>query len=136
MIRQRVDWGGNMSGLEHSGSKIRKLLPAWLSQAQSDVAAKAAADAAVVRLMDLPRRVPATPMERRLSAVLKAVGPVSVAGLVKRVAAELYRDELRKGAGVLDIGLLGDRLFNRDILQELKAGDGILWEIKQEPEIG
>lgn len=37
-----------------------------------------------------------------------------------------------KGAAVLDIGLFGDRLFNRDIIQELRAGDGIFWEIKAE----
>ena len=63
---------------------------------------------------------------------LKEAGSSSLAVLVKRVSGELYRDELRKGAAVLDIGLFGDRLFNRDIVQELRAGDGILWEIEAE----
>jgi hypothetical protein len=52
---------------------------------------------------------------------------------VKRVAADLYAEELRKGASVLDIGLYGDRLFNQDVVRELKAADGILWEIKRDP---
>ena len=63
---------------------------------------------------------------------LKEAGSSSLAVLLKRVSGELYRDELRKGAAVLDIGLFGDRLFNRDIIQELRAGDGIFWEIKAE----
>jgi hypothetical protein len=79
--------------------------------------------------------LPATPVEQRLIAALKEAGPVSFATLVKRVAADLYAEELGKGAGVLDIGLFGDRLFSREVVRELKAGDGILWEIKQEREI-
>jgi hypothetical protein len=44
----------------------------------------------------------------------------------------LYREELRNGASVLDIGLFGSRFFTRDVVRELKAGDGILWEIREE----
>jgi len=85
--------------------------------------------------MNPPRRAPITPIETRLSAALKNLGSVSPTRLVKTVAADLYAEELRQGAGVLDIGLLGHCLFERDILRELKAGDGILWEIKPDREI-
>jgi hypothetical protein len=117
-----------MDGLERSKSKIRDLLPASLKRGESGVSLSAA----VVQLIDSPRRLPATPIEQRLSSALKEAGPISLANLVKRVAAELYSDELRRGAGVLDIGLIGDRLFNRDIVRELNAGNGILWEIIQQ----
>ena len=114
-----------MTGLERSGSIMRNLFAA-----KSGGAFRAEADAAMVRLIDSPRRLPATPIEQRLSSALKEAGPIPVALLVKKVAAELYGDELRKGAAVLDIGLIGDHLFNRDIIRELDAGNGILWAIK------
>jgi hypothetical protein len=117
-----------MDGLERSKSKIRDFLPVSLRREASGVSLSAA----VVQLVDSPRRLPATPIEQRLSSALKETGPISLASLVKRVAAELYSDELRQGAGVLDIGLIGDRLFNRDIIRELDSGNGILWEIKQQ----
>jgi hypothetical protein len=117
-----------MDGLERSKSKIRDLLPASLKRGESSVSFSAA----VVQLIDSPRRLPATPIEQRLLSALKEAGPISLANLVKRVAAELYSDELRRGAGVLDIGLIGDRLFNHDIVRELNAGNGILWEIIQQ----
>ena len=56
------------------------------------------------------------------------------ATLVKTAAKDLYLEELRQGAGILDIGLFGDGLFNRDLVRELLSGDGVLWEIKQERE--
>ena len=124
-----------MTRLERSGSKIRRLFPVSLHRERSSGALRTEADAEVVRLIESPRRLPTTPIEQRLVSALKEAGPVPVSSLVKRVAAELYADELRGGAGVLDIGLLGDRLFNRDIIRELKTGDGILWEIRQEREI-
>jgi hypothetical protein len=124
----------NMDGLERSRFKMRHLLPGSLGQAKSGRAFKDEADATVVRLIDSPRRLPETSIEQRLAFALKETGPISVASLVKRVASELYSDELRKGAGVLDIGLIGERLFNRDIIRELKTGNGILWEMKQQRE--
>ena len=117
-----------MDRLERSKSKIRDFLPASLSRGESGVSL----GAVVVQPLDSPRRLPATPIEQRLSSALKEMGTISLGSLVKRVAAELYGDELRRGAGVLDIGLIGDRLFNHDIVQELNAGNGILWEIKQQ----
>jgi hypothetical protein len=117
-----------MDGLERSKSKLRDFLPALLRRGETGVSMSAA----VVQLIDSPRRLPATPIEQRLWSALKETGPILFVRLVKRVAAELYSDELRQGAGVLDIGLIGDRLFNRDIIRELNAGNGILWEIKQQ----
>jgi hypothetical protein len=87
---------------------------------------------ATVRSIESPRRLPETLIEERLAKRLKETGAISLLALVSGVAADLYGDELRKGAGVLDIGLFGSRLFSGDVMQELKAGDGILWEIKPE----
>ena len=123
-----------MTGSEAAKRHMRKLFPASLSRTKFDGDFKPAADVAIVRLLDSPLRLPATPVEQRLLAKLKA-GPVSFENLVQVVAADLYKEELRKGAGVLDIGLFGGRLFNNDIVRELKAADGILWEIYQEQEI-
>jgi hypothetical protein len=108
------------------------LLPG--SSSRSSRAASVGGNTAIVRLIDSPRRSPATQIEQQLMSALKRVGPVSSANLVKTVAADLYAAELRKGAAVLDIGLFGGRLFTRDIIRELHAGDGILWDIKPEKE--
>jgi hypothetical protein len=121
-----------MGGLERSRLRMRNLLPGSLSQVKSAPALKGKADATIVRLIDSPCRLPETPIEQRLAYTLRSTGPISVAGLVKRVASELYSDELRKGAGVLDIGLIGDRLFNRDVFRELNAANGTLWKMEQE----
>ena len=123
-----------MTGSEAAKRHMRKLFPASLSRTKLEGAFKPAADVAIVRLIDSPLRLPVAPIERRLLAKLKA-GPVSFEKLVRLVAADLYKEELRKGAGVLDIGLFGGRLFNNDVVRELKAADGILWEIYQEREI-
>jgi hypothetical protein len=124
-----------MTGSEAAKRQMRKLLfPASLGHTKFNDAFKPAADVAIVRLIDSPLRLPATPIEQRLLAKLKA-GSVSFENLVQIVAADLYKEELRKGAGVLDIGLFGGRLFNSDIVRELKAADGILWKIYQEREI-
>jgi hypothetical protein len=84
---------------------------------------------AVVGLLNHPRGVPQSPIQQALLRALKETSSVSLPVLVKRVVGELYRDELRQGAAALDIGLFGDRLFNRDVVRELEAGNGILWEI-------
>ena len=90
----------------------------------------------VVRLMGIPQRPPVTAFEQRVISKLTETGPVSLANLVKEVAGEVYAEELRKGSGVLDIGLFGSRLFSGEVVQELKGGDGILWEIIPERESG
>ena|SRR5919108_2541212 len=87
---------------------------------------------AKIQLIDSSTPVAGNADRARLWSALKETGPILLANLVKRVAAELYKDELLQGAGVLDIGLIGDRLFNRDIIRELDPGKEILWEIKQQ----
>jgi hypothetical protein len=121
-----------MTRLEITGWKIRKLFPGSLGQQNSYGASRNEADAAVVRLIASPRRLPATRIEQRLVSALKKTGSVSIAGLVNAVAAGLYAEELRNGAAALDIGLFGSRLFHSDIIRALKAEDGVLWEIRHE----
>jgi len=91
---------------------------------------------AVVRLMDTPQRLPVTAFEQRVITKLTEKGPLSLGNLVKAVAGEVYAEELRKGSGVLDIGLFGSRLFSSDVIRELEDGNGVLWEILREQEIG
>jgi hypothetical protein len=109
-----------------------KLFPDSVRRVNYASTGRAQLDAAAVRLIEAPRRRPETTIEQRLAARLKETGPMSVSALVTGVAADLYRDELRNGAGVLDIGLFGSRLFSADVIHELRAGDGILWRIEQE----
>ena len=109
-----------------------KLFSGSARGADSAGATRVQLETAAVRLIEAPRRRPETAIEQRLATRLKATGPMSVSALVSTVAADLYSDELRKGAGVLDIGLFGSRLFSGDVIQELRAGDGILWQIERE----
>ena len=85
-----------------------------------------------VRLLEPVQRLPITPVERLAIRRLKGTGSMPFNQLVALVAKDLYHEELRAGAGVLDIGLFGSGLFTRDVTRDLKAGDGILWKIKQE----
>ena len=121
-----------MTKFEPAGWQMLKPFRAPSNRPSFDDALKPSPGAAIVQQIDSPHRFPATPIEHRLISVLKKVGAVSLEKLVKTVAADLYAEELRKGAGVLDIGLFGSRLFNDDVVRELNAGDGILWEIKSE----
>ena len=113
---------------------MRKLFAGSLSRSNWAGPFKAKAEGGIVQVIDSPPRLPATPLERRVVSTLKRAGAVSFENLVKNVADELYAEELHKGSGVLDIGLFGSRLFNSDVVRELKAADGILWEIKDERE--
>ena len=120
-----------MTVLQRSGWKMARLFHGLSSQTDTESAVSAKTDAAVVRLIDPPRRLPESPIEQRLISTLGETGSVSFARLVDAVSADLYAEELRTGAGALDIGLFGSRLFNGDVIRELKAGDGILWKIKE-----
>ena len=123
-----------MTKLEATGWRIRQLFPGVLGGRRTDPEVATDAGSALVRLLDSSPS-PQTPIQRALMAALKEAGSVSLEALVKRVTAELYREELRKGAAVLDIGLFGDRLFNRDVVHEVRAGNGIFWEIKPYREV-
>jgi hypothetical protein len=123
-----------MTRSEPIRGKMRRFFHGSLSQRKSAHFNSVKTDRAVVRLIAAPRREPMTPIEQRLITMLKNVGPIPFATLVKTAAKDLYIEELRQGAGVLDIGLFGNGLFNRDLVRELMSGDGVLWEIKQERE--
>ena len=82
-----------------------------------------------VRLIADAERAPKAPIEAQISATLKEAGTLSYDGLVQRVVTDLYRAELRRGAAVLDIGIFGSRLFERDVVSALKTSDGVLWVI-------
>lgn len=84
-----------------------------------------------VRPLGSSRTLATTPIEKFVVAALKDQGPTSLGTLIERVARQIYLDEIRNGAWALDIGLHGSGLFIREVAEELKAGDGTLWEIKQ-----
>lgn len=82
-----------------------------------------------IRLLQASRS-PTTPVERLAVEILKCEGRTSLTKLVERVARELYFDEVRKGAAVLDIGLFGPGLFVPNVVGELRLAEGILWKIE------
>ncbi len=86
-----------------------------------------------VRLIKNPAR-PTTRIERASLAVLSETGETSFDALVARVAAELYREEIRRGAWAVDLGLLGSRLFVTDVVRSLDRYNGLLWELVRDPE--
>ncbi len=89
-----------------------------------------APDGATIRLL-AASRPPATHVERLAIDILKREGSISFTKLLERVARELYSDEVRSGAWVLDIGLYGPNLFVPDVILELESGNGILWKFEQ-----
>ena len=84
----------------------------------------------IVRLQPGSRE-PVTSVEQMAVSLLASKGPMPLHTLAERVASELYKEELHKGAGVLDIGLFGSRLFKDDVIREIESADGILWEIER-----
>lgn len=85
-----------------------------------------------VRLLESAARLPTTPVEQWTVNCLKRGGPTPFSELVNQVADQLYLDEILHGGAALDIGLFGPKLFRSEVATELKAGDGILWKIRQE----
>jgi hypothetical protein len=71
-----------------------------------------------------------TPVERLAVSTLRREGAMPLPALAKLVASDLYVDALRHGAWVIDIGVFGRDIFVPDVARELKAADGILWEIE------
>jgi hypothetical protein len=120
-----------MAGLQHSG-KLGRLFTTPMKRSDDAVLAVAQAENGVVRLLDCPSQPTGSPVQQRLLAALNRSGAASVSSLVHAIAQDLYIEELRMGAGVLDIGLFGSRLFHNDVIQELWAGDGRLWQIGKE----
>jgi hypothetical protein len=85
----------------------------------------------IVRL-ESGSREPVTPVEQLAVSLLASKGPMPLHTLAERVASELYRQELGKGAQVLDIGLFGSRLFLGDVIGEIEARNGTLWRIENQ----
>ena len=82
-----------------------------------------------VRLISPPARAGETDIALKLISVLKNEGAVSFRLLVYRIAKDLYDEELRRGAAAVDIGIFGSRLFEPEVAQSLRAGNGMIWEI-------
>lgn len=88
-----------------------------------------------VHLIERPARAPSNQLEHLIVSILRTKGAVPFDSLVKQAAAELYREEMRNGAGVLDIGLFGSSLFSAEVAGEVKARDGELWQIDKPAEL-
>jgi hypothetical protein len=88
---------------------------------------------AMVQLIEPVSSQIASPIERAAIENLKQQSPLSLDQLVQRVAAQLYRDELRHGAAAVDIGLLGSEIFVPEVMGEIQARNGSLWRIEKYP---
>jgi hypothetical protein len=119
----------NLTEVKPAGWHMWKILSGAAQRRSGDSVVRPAAEAGSVRLIEPPPRGPATPVECQIVSALKSAGVVSYDRLVQGVAEVFYTEELRRGAGVLDIGLLGSRLFTREVIGALDAANGILWEI-------
>lgn len=86
-----------------------------------------------VERLERPLRSPTTQMERRVLAALSHESRLALDVLVDRVAADLYRDELKRGGWVADIGFIGSALFRADVRRALDAATGMLWTIGTVP---
>ena len=102
-----------------------------LTQRDASRSANDIARELVVRLIEPIPRAPVTPVEQSAVASLKDKGVVDMDHLVKRVASDLYYEEIRNGASVLDIGLFGRKLFISGVAAEIQKGDGNLWRIQK-----
>jgi hypothetical protein len=82
-----------------------------------------------VRLLEPAVAASIGAVEQTTLGMLKEEGEAPLDALAERVASELYREELRQGGWVVDLGLVGSELFIPEIIRSLKARDGVLWRI-------
>ena len=68
--------------------------------------------------------------ERMVCQILSEGCTLSAAELVKSVAEQMYSDELRHGAWVVDIGVWGPAIFDPDARQLLESMVGRCIEAK------
>jgi hypothetical protein len=80
-----------------------------------------------VQPFDASVRKAATPLERMILDLLDREGPKNFTEIVNRIAKQIYRDELCHGAAVIDIGLLGTKLFEAEVVAALNRGVGVWW---------
>lgn len=126
----------NITEVKPAGWQVWKIFPgASLRRCRAGVARSETKERSV-RLMEPPSRAPVTLIESRVISLLIKDGVISFDRLVQRIADELYQEELRRGAGALDIGLFGSRLFDRDVVDALGGADGILWKVAWDAEHG
>ena len=114
-----------MTDSKVSGRHIWRIFSAASHREARDPASKTVS----VRLIANAQCGPKTSIETLIAATLKEAGSLSYEGLIQRVVTDLYQAELRRGAAVLDIGIFGSRLFERDVVSALKISDGVLWVI-------
>lgn len=69
-------------------------------------------------------------VELLVTSMLERAHTLPLNRLVARIAEELSREELRY-AWVLDIGVLGNRLFVSSVAKEIANGNGSLWRIQE-----
>lgn len=118
-----------MTDLQRSRGFLPKIFSFARGKTDSSDAASGISTGPIVRLVNTRRREAVTVIELQIISMLKEAGSVSHDHLVQRVARDLYEGELRRGAAVVDIGLFGSRLFEREVVETLKHGDGALWDI-------
>ena len=118
-----------MTDLQRSRGFLPKIFSFARGKTDSSDAASGITTGPIVRLVNTRRREAVTVIELQIVSMLKEAGSVSHDHLVQRVARDLYEGELRRGAAVVDIGLFGSRLFEHEVVETLKHGDGALWEI-------
>ena len=75
-----------------------------------------------------------TPVDGIAAAMLSRNQQIPLCELAAQLAESLYRDELRHGGWVVDIGLLGSSVSVAVALQQLQTGDGDLWKIADSDE--
>jgi hypothetical protein len=72
---------------------------------------------------------PQTRVEEIVVSMLSTKQQIPLSELAEQLAEALYRDELRNGGWVADLGLLGSGAFVADALHEINTGDGRLWNV-------
>jgi len=85
----------------------------------------------IVRLIEPRSSAGLSPIERLAVLKLKQEGALPLELLAERVATDLYHEELRNGAWVVDIGFFGNRLFVPDVVKEIQQRNGSLWNIEE-----
>src|SRR5262245_57869293 len=85
----------------------------------------------IVRLIEPLASAGLSQIERLDVLKLSQEGALPLELLAERVATDLYHEELRNGAWVVDIGFFGNRLFVPDVIKEIQQRNGSLWKIEE-----
>ena len=82
-----------------------------------------------VAAIDLQAQRTFADLDQWVWSVLQARGPMTLSGLVARVADQMYDEALSQGAASVDIGMFGAKLFHAEAAAVVERGDGIWWAI-------